>query len=148
MPSVQVDSGAGFLKNCQIVFMMDDKSESRAKLASKLTWFCAISFLVGGSWAWFIVSEGGPEALGAIVPMIAVGAIHMLLGPIAVLYAFKSRRFKNKKYIYVYFVFYFIATIVILSYEAIAYSFLFFVAVITPSLFSVIASLIRGAKGQ
>jgi 4-amino-4-deoxy-L-arabinose transferase-like glycosyltransferase len=131
-----------------MVFMMDDKSERRRKLALKLTWFSAISFLIGGSWAWFIVSEGGPEALGAIGPMIAVGAIHILLGPIAVLYAFKSPQFKKKKYIYVYFVFYFIATIVILSYEAIVYSVLFFVAVITPLLFSVIASLIRGAKGQ
>lgn len=114
--------------------MIDDKSKSRRKLALKLTGFSVISFLIGGSWAWFIVSEGGPEALGAIMPMMAVGAINMLLGPMAVLYAFKSRQFKNKKYIYLYFVFYFILTTVILSHEAIVYSVLFFVAVITSTL--------------
>jgi len=128
--------------------MTDVKTEGKTKLAVKLTWISAISFLIGGSWAWLIVSEGGPEALGAIGPMMVVGAIHIFLGPMAVLYVFKSRQFKNKKYIYLYFVFYFIMTTVILRREALIYSVLFFVAVITPLLFSVVASLIRGAKKQ
>jgi hypothetical protein len=38
----------------------------------------------------------------------------------AVLYAFKSRQFKNKKYVYLYFAFYFITTTVILRREALA----------------------------
>jgi len=106
--------------------------------------------LIGGSWAWLIVSEGGPEALGAIGPMMAVGGIHIILGPMAILYAFKSRQFKSKKYIYIYFyfVFYFLTTIVILHREAIVYSVLLFVVVITPLLFCVIASLIGDAKKQ
>ena len=128
--------------------MMDEGMARREKLTIKLTWICAISFFMGGSWAWFIVSEGGPEALGAIVPMMAVGAMHMFLGPMAVFYAFKSPQFKAKKYVYLYFAFYFIATTVILSNEAIVYSALFFVAVIAPLMFSVVASLVKGAKKQ
>jgi hypothetical protein len=100
--------------------MIDVEIEGKTKLALMLTWISAISLLIGGSWAWFVVSEGGPEALGAIVPMIAVGAIHIFLGPMAVLYAFKSRQFKNKKYVYLYFAFYFITTTVILRREALA----------------------------
>lgn len=126
--------------------MNDEKTAGKRKLALKLTWVCAISFLIGGSWAWFIVSGGGPEALGAIVPMMAVGAIHIFLGPMAILSAFKSTQFEGKKYVYLYFLLYFTATTVLLSHEAIVYSVLFFVAVITPLVFSVVSSLAKGAR--
>ena len=126
--------------------MIDDETEGRAKLALKLTWISAISFLIGGTWAWFIVRQGGPEALGAVIPMFAVGAIHILLGPMAILHAFRSCQFARKKYIYLYFSAYFVVTIVILKREAIIYSVIFFLAVITPLLFSIVRSLIRGAK--
>lgn len=128
--------------------MTSGQTQSRRKSAIRLTWISAISFLVGGSWAWFIIRKGGPEALGAIIPMTAVGAIHIFLGPIAVLNAFKARQFRGRQFVYAYFVFYFLATTVILSGEALAYSVFFFLTIMASLLLSVIASLIRGMKEQ
>ena len=56
----------------------------RKNFASKLTWISAISLFLGGSWAWFIANEGGPEALGELLPALPAGfalpvvvAVHM-----------------------------------------------------------------------
>lgn len=80
--------------------------------------------------------------------MIATGLIHLFFGPVSVLYAFKSRQFKYKKYIYMYFVLYIITTSVILGPESWVYYVIFFIAMISPLLVSIIASLARGAKKQ
>jgi len=79
-------------------------------LALKLTWISAVSFLIGGSWAWFIVSEGGPEALGAIGPYLVVGGVHLFTGPVAIYQAFRIHQLHNCSYVYIYFVFFLFVT--------------------------------------
>jgi len=74
--------------------------------ASRLTLLCVISFIVFGGIALIILKRGGPEALGAIIPMMILGAIHLIVGPIAVFHAYKTHKY-NKNWS-IFFIFFFL----------------------------------------
>jgi hypothetical protein len=116
--------------------MGDGELEGRKNLALKLVWISAISLLVGGSWAWFIVSEGGPEALGAIMPLMAVGGIHLFAGPVAIYQAYRIRRLHNCSYVYVYYVLFLVTTFSLFPQEILTYILIFILVTIAPILFS------------
>lgn len=116
--------------------MSNGEIEKRKKSALKLTWISAISLLVGGSWALFIVSEGGPEALGAIVPFMIVGGIHLFAGPVAIYQSYKIRRLYNCLYVYLYFSLYLFAIFFLFPPEMITYIIIFVLLVIVPILLS------------
>lgn len=64
--------------------MRKNNVEKHQKAASRLTLCCLLSFLIGGGITWGVAKGGGPEALGAIIPMIVTGAIHFFGGPAAI----------------------------------------------------------------
>ena len=126
--------------------MRNDELENRRKLASKLTKISAISLLIGGSWAWFIVSEGGPEALGAIMPLMVVGGIHLIAGPAAIYQAFVIHRLSNCLYVYMYFALFLIATFVLFPAEILGYIIVFVLFTAVPIILSLIMSLFNKAS--
>ena len=123
--------------------MSADEIENRKKLALKLTWISAILFLIGGSWAWFIVSEGGPEALGAIIPLMVVGGVHLFTGPVAIYQAFKIHRLYNCSYVYLYFGLFLFVTSLLFPPEIFTYIIIFILLTIAPILFSLATTLFK-----
>ena len=110
--------------------------EKRLKRAFRSTLVCAIALMVGGGWVWIILRQGGPEALGAIIPMMAVGAIHLVGGPIAIFNAYKTYRHKRNLYIYFYFLVYIVLAFVIAGPEIMVYVSAFAIFTIFPIVLS------------
>jgi len=121
--------------------MSDDDTGGRKKLALKLTWISAISFLIGGSWAWLIVSGGGPEALGAIIPLMVVGGVHLFAGPVAIYQAFRIYRHYKCSYVYLYFGLFLFVTVLLFPPEILTYIIIFVLLTIAPILFALVTAL-------
>lgn len=122
--------------------MSEDVVESRRKFAAKMTWTSAISLLIGGSWAWLISYEGGPEALGAVIPLLLVGGIHLITGPVAIYQAFCIRRLDNCLYVYLYFMSFIVATSLLFPPDIFAYVVIFVVLTTAPILISSVVGLL------
>ena len=123
--------------------MSEKGIEGHHKVASWLTLFCAASLLIGGVFAWSIVKGGGPEALGAIIPLIAIGGIHLLCAPVAIFHAYKRRQSRKNIYIYSYFLLFVVLTFLVSGPEVIVYVLILALLIITPILFSAILSFIK-----
>jgi short subunit fatty acids transporter len=117
--------------------------ESRRKLALKLTWISAITLLIGGPWAWFIVSGGGPEALGAILPLMVVGGVHLLTGPIAIYQAFRIRGSYHCVFVYAYYAIFLFATALLFPRDIFTYIIFFVLVTIVPILFTLVVALFK-----
>lgn len=113
------------------------------KIAQNLTVFCLVLFIVTGAISFLIASSGGPEALGMIGPMMLAGAIHLFAGPIAIFHAYKNYSFSKSIYIFSYFTFFNIITLVVSRGEAILYCLIFLLFTIVPILFSTIKNIIK-----
>ena len=120
-----------------------DKKEKHQKTAFRLTLFCMLSLIIGGPITFVIIKGGGPEALGAIIPMIVVGAIHLFGAPIAILNAYKTQNHKKNIHIYSYFLFFIILSFLFVGPEAIIYYLLYALFIIIPIIFFSIMSFIR-----
>ena len=57
-------------------------------LASRLSVLCVLTLIVGGGIACGMYRTGGPEALGAILPLMIIGVVHLFIGPVAVYYTY------------------------------------------------------------
>jgi len=105
-----------------------------------------LSFLIGGGIALAIGMGGGPEALGAILPMIVIGIIHLFGGPVASHYAYKSHQFKKSILVYFYFIFFIVFAFIVVGPEAIIYYLLFIIFMIIPIIYSGIMTFFRMQK--
>jgi hypothetical protein len=110
----------------------------RRKRISKLTFASFLSSLIGGSWAWVITAHGGPEALGGILPLLLVGAIHLYTGPTAVFQAYRARCFKHCAYMFGYFLAFLCAVVVLFPPDVMTYVVIFFLMAVVPVLISVV----------
>jgi hypothetical protein len=119
------------------------EAENRRKLALKLTWISVISLLIGGPWAWFIVSEGGPEALGAIFPLMVVGGVHLLTGPIAIYQAFRIRESNHCAFVYTYYAIFLFVTASLFPRDIFTYIIFFVLVTMVPILLSLVVTLFK-----
>jgi hypothetical protein len=117
--------------------------QKRKKLAFKLTWISAISLMICGSWAWSIAREGGPEALGAIIPLLIVGGVHLFTGPAAIYQSYKIHRHHKCLYVYLYFVFFLFVTCYLFPPDIFTYVIIFALLTIVPILFSMFIALFK-----
>lgn len=84
--------------------MKPKATERHGAIALKMTAACLISLIVGITVVSVIFKKGGPEALGAIIPMSIVGFIHLVGAPVALLNAVKSGQRKTLLYVSAYFI--------------------------------------------
>lgn len=104
---------------------------------------CAVTLVVGGALAWYIIAQGGPEALGAIMPMLFVGAVHLFAAPAAVLRACQSRQPKVLWSVLAYFALYLAIAIAAVGPEAIFYYVAFVAFVRVPLAGWIVVTLVR-----
>ena len=104
-----------------------------------MTLFSAASLLVGGSWAWLLQWQGGPEALGAIIPLLIVGGIHLITGPVAIFQAFRLRKRRRCVFVYAYFGLFLIATVLVFPPDILTYVVMFLFLTSVPILIALVA---------
>jgi hypothetical protein len=104
-----------------------------------------VSLLVGGVIAWVIVMQGGPEALGAIIPLMLVGAVHLFIGPLAVFHAFTHSN-KHSLFIYVYFTLFLVAAIWLMDLEGAVFYAMYVTFMIVPLLLVTIGAFFKQQK--
>ena len=117
--------------------------ERHQKLASRSTLVCLLSLLIGGGLTMAILGGGGPEALGAIIPMSVVGIVHLVGGPVAIYHAYRVRRYNRNIRVYLYFLFYLVFTFLLIGPEATVYYLLFLVFTAVPLLYLSVRSLVH-----
>ena len=123
--------------------MNNDKTDHLKMRVLKLILVSAISFIIGGSWAWFTISEGGPEALGAIIPLFGVGGVHLVTGPLAINIAFRLQGIVNCTYVYLYFGSFLLITFLLFPPEILVYIIIFIVLTISPLLFYMVLGMLK-----
>lgn len=107
--------------------------------ANKLTLVCMVTLVLGGVPAWIIVAQGGPEALGAIIPLFLIGAVHLFIGPLAVFHAFTHYN-KYSLIIYAYFILFLVAAIWLMNIEGIVFYVLYIAFMTIPILWAIIVT--------
>ena len=88
--------------------MKSETTERHRAIALKITAVCLISLIVGMVIVSWIFKRGGPEALGAIIPMLIIGLIHLIGAPVALLNAVKSGQRKTLLSVLVYLLVFFV----------------------------------------
>lgn len=107
------------------------------KTANQITLLCLLTSLIGGGFAFAILEGGGPEALGAIIPLALVGLINLIGGPMAIYFAYKTYQIKRNLHVYFYFLLFLVFPVVVFGYEVLGYHVCFIVATTIPILFSI-----------
>ena len=123
--------------------MLGNANGRHYKTASSLTIFCAASLIIGGILDWVISKEGGPEALGSIIPLMAIGGVHLLCMPIAMFHAYKQHRYLKNIYVYLYFLVFVVLTFWVSGPEVVVYILLLTLLTVVPILFSLFISYVR-----
>ena len=90
---------------------------------------CLISLVLGVAIVSMMFAKGGPEALGAIIPMSIVGLIHLIGIPVALLNAVKGGQRKAILYVLAYFVAFVIVSFQFAHPEIVGFH--FFILVVT-----------------
>ena len=112
------------------------------RLESKLTLFCLVIFLLGGLMAWVIVMQGGPEALGAIIPLTFIGGVHLFLGPVAVYRAYTLSN-PASPYIYGYFILHLVLAFWLMNLEGLIYYLLYITFMLFPIVLVTVLALYK-----
>ncbi len=120
-----------------------DRIKRHQTLISRTTLYCLLSLLIGGGITMAILGGGGPEALGAIIPMAAVGIIHLVGGPVAILTAYRIHQYKKNFHVYLYFLFYLVFSFLLVGPEAVFYYLLFILFTVIPLVYAGVVSFIR-----
>ena len=115
----------------------------RNNIVFKTTIFSVITLLIGGGFAWIIVEKGGPEALGAIIPLMIVGGTHLITGPVAMYQAYKIHNSFKNYYAYIYYIFFIILTISLFPPDIMTYVLIFIVLTILPIAISILRSTFK-----
>lgn len=130
-------------RSAKSLVISNGEIERRKQLALKLVWISTISLLIGGAWAWLIISQGGPEALGAIIPLMVVGGVHLFTGPVAIFQAYRMHRLYKCSCVYYYFALFLVGGHLLFPPEVFSYTIIFALLTITPILFSLVISSLK-----
>ena len=91
---------------------MSEQTRHRcAAIARKATTVCLVTLLIGVVLVAWIFDRGGPEALGAIIPMGIVGLVHLVGVPVAMLNAVRSGDARTLLYVFGYFIAFVVASL-------------------------------------
>lgn len=110
------------------------------KTANQITLVCLLTSVIGGGFGFVILGGEGMEALGGIIPLALVGLVHLIGGPMAIFFAYKTYRIKRNLHVYFYFLLFLVFPLVVVGYEILAYHVFFIVATTIPILFSFFGS--------
>ncbi len=126
--------------------MNESEVEARRSTSLKLVKISGISIVLMGPWAIYLVWDGGPEALGAIIPLAIIAAVHIVTGPIALFHAFRIRRHHRLLFVYAYFALYLVAPFFMLPPDIVAYTAMFLLLTVVPIAISWIRSWLSGIR--
>ena len=126
--------------------MLDNVTEKHRKAATRYMVLCVASLVIGGIIAFAIAKEGGPEALGSIGPLMAIGGVHLLCLPMALFHSYMQHRHMKNIYIYLYYLLFVILSFWVSGPEIVGYVLLLTLLAVVPILFSIFMSYMRARR--